>query len=79
MPASLSTLVQLLRDFHGELRACLDRENSQSIKEPILLGDFIAEAYNSYLSQAKDLCDDPIVQSLPEITPSGSTGMERSR
>ena len=76
MPVSLSTLVQLLRDLHEELRTCIDRENPPSIKEPILLGDFIVEAYNNYLAQAKGLCDDPIVQSLPEMVPSGAAGME---
>ncbi len=60
MPVSLSTLVQLLRDLHEELRTCIDRENPPSIKEPILLGDFIVSAYNNYLAQAKSLCDDSI-------------------
>jgi len=70
MAAALPTLIQLLRDLHEELRTCLERENPPPIKEPILLGDFIVDAYNAYLRQAKAVCDDTLVQALPEVRPS---------
>jgi hypothetical protein len=72
MAVSLSTLIQLLQDLYEELKTCLERENPPSIKEPIVLGEFIVEAYNRYLRQAKELCADPMVQSMPELVPAGS-------
>jgi hypothetical protein len=67
MPTDMPTLIDLLRDLRDEINACLMRENRPSIKDPIILGDFVVEAYNRYLAQAKEACEDPLVQALEPI------------
>jgi hypothetical protein len=71
----LETLTRLLQNFHEELKVCMERTQDapgidgveREISDPILLGDFIVDAYNSYLASAKATCDNSIIQSMPEI------------
>jgi len=69
MQMDLETLIKLLQNFHEELTICLENEIDGPFKtpDPILLGDFIVDAYNSYLVSAKATCDNPIVQAMPEV------------
>jgi hypothetical protein len=71
--------MKLLQEFHEELITCMEHEQSialvsvggppshSQVHDPILLGDFIVDAYNNYLAHAKDTCDDPIIQRMSEI------------
>lgn len=71
----LETLRRLLQNFHEELTVCMEQTQSlpgidgveREISDPILLGDFIVDAYNSYLTIAKAACDSPIIQGMSEI------------
>lgn len=62
------TLAKLISDFRDELKKCM--ENTEGLtgeSQPVLLGDFIVDMYNNYLSQAKAICEDPIIQGMIEI------------
>jgi len=71
----LKTLARLLRSFHEELEVCMEQKQGvlgsdgaeHQISDPILLGDFIVDAYNGYLAAAKAAFDDSIIQGMPEI------------
>lgn len=75
------TLTKLLRSFHEELEVCMEQKQDlpgvdgveRQISDPILLGDFIVDAYNGYLAAAKAAFDDPIIQGMPEIQNLGET------
>ena len=68
MQTDVETLTKLLKELHQELKTCMENEEPTSgMADPILLGDFIVDAYNSYLASAKANCDNPIIQSMPEI------------
>ena len=71
MQMDLETLIKLLQNFHEELTICIEYEDSKGTpfksKDPILLGDFIMDAYNSYLGAAKTACENPIIQAMPEV------------
>jgi hypothetical protein len=77
----LGTLTKLLRSFHEELEVCMEQKQDlpgddgveRQISDPILLGDFIVDAYNGYLAAAKAAFDDPIIQGMPEIQNLGET------
>jgi hypothetical protein len=77
----LETLTKLLRSFHEELEVCMEQKQDlpgddgveRQISDPILLGDFIVDAYNGYLAAAKAAFDDPIIQGMPEIQNLGET------
>jgi hypothetical protein len=68
MATSLTTLVQLLRDLYDEVNACLEREGAPGEgKVPLALGDYIVVTYNTYLTGAKGLVEDPLIQAMPKI------------
>jgi len=68
MQMDLETLIKLLQELHQELKTCMENEEPMSgMADPILLGDFIVDAYNSYLASAKTNCDNHIIQAMPEI------------
>lgn len=77
----LETLTKLLRNFHEELEVCMEQKQDmpgldgveRQISDPILLGDFIVDAYNGYLAAAKAAFDNPIIQGMPEIQNLGET------
>lgn len=64
-----NVLIQLLNDLHQELTTCLEFKSDQGFKDPILLGDFIVDTYNTYLSQAKTIGEDSFINSLKDIEP----------
>jgi hypothetical protein len=68
----IATLTKLLQDLHQELKTCMEHKRRSGGVEgdeadPILLGDFVVDAYNSYLSSAKSTFDDPVIQTIPQI------------
>ncbi len=66
----LRTLTELLKNLHEELEICMDNKQvmlDEKYSDPILLGDFIVDAYNNYLNAAKKASENPIVQGMPEI------------
>ena len=73
MQMDLETLTKLLQNFHEELATCLENKqagefpDTDEMADPILLGDFIVDTYNSYLVSAKSSCEHPLIQTLPEI------------
>ena len=67
MAVSLSTLVRLLEELCEELQVCLAFEEKPAKPSPIMVGDFAADAYNGYLGLAKQISDDPLIQSFQEI------------
>ena len=71
MQTDVETLIKLLQNFHEELTICIKHEDQRGTpfksKDPILLGDFIFDAYNSYLTAAKATCENPIIQAMPEV------------
>lgn len=79
MQMDLETLTKLLSELHEELTVCIEHEQNIAVvsvggppsnyqsQDPILLGDFIVDAYNNYLACTKEVCDDPIIQRMPEI------------
>ena len=67
MAISIETLVRLLEELCQEIQFCLSFESRPARPSPILVGDFAADAYNGYLALAKEACEDPVIQSLPEI------------
>ena len=69
MQMDLETLIKLLQELHQELTICMENMIDGPFKtpDPILLGDFIIDAYNSYLAAAKAACDHPIIQAMPEV------------
>ena len=65
-----TTLIRLLDDLHAELRMCIENRIANvvaPIADPILLGDFIVDAYNDYLMTAKESFGNAAIQRLPEI------------
>lgn len=79
MAVTMPTLIQLLQDLCDELKRCLERESRPSRKDPIVLGDFIVDAYNRYLARAKELSDEPMVHALPEVVPLGPVAPDPER
>ena len=68
MQTDLETLTKLLQELHQELKTCMENEEPNSgMADPILLGDFIVDSYNSYLASAKITCDNTIIQAMPDI------------
>ncbi len=68
----ITTLTKLLQDLHQELKTCMEHKRRSGGVEgdeadPILLGDFIVDAYNGYLSSAKAVFEDPFIQDMPLI------------
>jgi len=62
------TLVKMLEDFQADLKKCMENtEPLSGAHQPILLGNFIVDAYNGYLRQAKEILTDPIIQAMNEI------------
>jgi hypothetical protein len=69
MQTDLETLTKLLQELHQELKICMENEieGPFTVLDPILLGDFIVDAYNNYLASAKADCNHPIIQAIPEV------------
>ncbi|MBI4551489.1 MAG: hypothetical protein HY710_04430 [Candidatus Latescibacteria bacterium] len=75
MTMNINTLIKLLKNFQEELHVCMDHKNREGTvsggvigkPDPILLGDFIVEAYNNYLTAAKACCDHPLIQTLSPV------------
>ena len=67
MQTDVHTLVKLLQDLDQELQTCLKSRQISGAADPILLGDFIVDAYNRYLSAARAACDDAAIGTLPEV------------
>ena len=70
MQIDLSTLMELLQNLYQELKTCIEHKIGDGpfeVADPIWLGDFIVDAYNSYLVAAKTACDHPVIQGFPEI------------
>jgi hypothetical protein len=67
MQTDLNTLIKLLQALHQEVETCMTNRSIGGSLDPIILGDFIVDAYNSYLASAKTICDDPTIQSLANI------------
>jgi len=69
MQTDVETLTKLLQELHQELKTCMENEIAGpfTVLDPILLGDFIVDAYNNYLASAKADCDHPIIQAMPEV------------
>lgn len=67
MQTDLNTLIKLLQALHQELETCMNNRSIPGSLDPIILGDFIIDAYNNYLESAKAVCSDPIIQSLSKI------------
>jgi len=62
------TLAKMLDDFQADLKKCIENtEPNSGMHLPILLGNFIVDAYNGYLRQAKEILIDPIIQNMNEI------------
>jgi len=62
------TLAKMLDDFQSDLKRCIENEEPNSgVHQPILLGNFIVDTYNGYLSQAKEILTDPIIQNMNDI------------
>ncbi|GEM_PF-5683696 len=66
------TLTKLLQDLHQELKTCTEHKRRSGgvegdVADPILLGDFIVDAYNGYLSTARSAFDDPVIQAMSQI------------
>ncbi|MAF12532.1 hypothetical protein CMK11_18960 [Candidatus Poribacteria bacterium] len=75
MQPDIATLTALLTTLESELDACLHHTQSlghdQTIADPVLLGDFIVDTYNRYLSMAKSLFDHPLLTPMSDIEPLG--------
>ena len=67
MAVSINTLVSLLEELCQEIQFCLSFQSRPAMPSPILVGDFAVDAYNGYLALAKEVCDDPLIQSFTEI------------
>ncbi|MBI1930900.1 hypothetical protein HYR99_42465 [Candidatus Poribacteria bacterium] len=70
MQMDLETLTKLLQNLHEELKTCMEHKIGDGpfeVADPIWLGDFIVDTYNSYLIGAKAACDHPMIQGLPEV------------
>jgi hypothetical protein len=81
------TLIQLLRSFRDDVQMCMQNESKDfmlaqpyasgdhsgqsEVADPILLGDFVVDAYNQYVGQAQELTRSPIVHALLAIAPLG--------
>ena len=65
----LKTLIELLKSLHNELETCINNKQGPPFQtpDPILLGDFIVDAYNNYLNAAKKASENPIIQGMAEI------------
>ena len=61
------TLMKLLADLHDELKKCMGNSTIAGAADPIMLGDFIVDAYNAYLAGAKALYEDPTIQNMAEV------------
>ena len=75
MQPDVATLTALLTTLESELDACLNHTQSlghdQTIADPVLLGDFVVDTYNRYLSMAKSLFDHPLLTPMSDIEPLG--------
>ena len=70
MQMDLSTLMELLQNLYQELETCMKHKIGDGpfeVADPIWLGDFIVDAYNSYLATAKTASDHPVIQGFPEV------------
>ena len=81
------TLIRLLASFRRDVEMCIENESKDfmlsqpggdggqsNVADPILLGDFVVDAYNRYLEQARGLTDNPVVDALASVTPLGAAG-----
>lgn len=75
MCSDIDMLVKVLNHFHEELTVCMDHKNAHGPfknSDPIMLGDFIVDAFNDYLHTAQRLTDHPMVlqmQALERVPP----------
>lgn len=73
MRTEIITLIKVLEHFHNELDACMNHKDSKggpfTTNDPILLGDFIIDAFNDYLQTAQTLTDQPMIQRMQPIVP----------
>ncbi len=78
------TLIQLLSAFRQDLQFCMQNESKDfmmsqpggdggqsEVADPILLGDFVVDAFNRYLTQAQELTGNATVHAIPTISPLG--------
>lgn len=75
---NLETLIELLKNFHDELKICMENKHggipgAHPMSDPILLGDFIVDTYNSYLAAAKSTCENPLIQRMSEVEKLGES------
>ena len=73
MGTDIKTLIRVLDHFYNELDACMNHKDSKggpfTTNDPILLGDFIVDAFNDYLQTAQGLTDQPMIQRMQPIVP----------
>lgn len=72
MSTDLRTLAKVLRHFHEELDVCINHQDKGGPfhhSDPILLGDFIVDTYNSYLEAARESSDEILIQAMRPINP----------
>ena len=80
------TLIRLLVSLREDVDMCIHNESRDfmlakphggdggpsEVADPILLGDFVVDAYNHYLEHAQGLTDNPMLVALPALAPLGA-------
>lgn len=71
MSMEIKTLIKVLDHFRRELDTCMNHQDSNggpfTSNDPIVLGDFIVDAFNEYLQTAQSVTDQPMIQRMQPI------------